>query len=330
MNRKKFLVFSLIFILLILTPLGLNKYHHYLLEPVSRQESYKIFVVAPGQSVAQIAQNLQEEKLIKNALAFRLLVAQMGIAKNIQAGDFRLSPHQSSSQLAQELTHGAIDVWITFPEGVRVEEMAAIIEAKLKTSTNEKYQFAKEQFIALAKEGYMFPDTYLISKDATAQDVAERLAATFDQKVDKKILARGVQNGLSEEEVIILASLIEREAKTNEERPIVAGILVNRLKSGIALQVDATVQYAKGYDAAKNSWWPQIAPADYREVQSLYNTYLYLGLPPSPIANPGLESIRAAAEPANTDYLYYLHDHEGKVHFAKTIEEHNQNIRQFL
>lgn len=327
---KKLPFFVVIFLALIITPLGLNKYYNYLLEPVSRQESYKIFVVKPGQPVVQIAQNLQKEGLIKNALAFRLLVAQIGIAKNIQAGDFRLSPHMSSREIATLLTHGAIDVWITFPEGTRVEEIAAIIEAKLKTPENDKYLFDKKEFIKEAKEGYMFPDTYLIEKDATAQTIVDRLLATFGEKVDPKILDKGIRFNLTPQEVVILASLIEREAKTNEERPIIAGILVNRESAGIALEVDATVRYAKGYDSAKNTWWAPITTQDYQSVKSQFNTYLHPGFPPSPIANPGLESIRAAAEPADTDYLYYLHDREGKVHYAKTIEEHNRNIQEFL
>ena len=176
----------------------------------------------------------------------------------------------------------------------------------------------------------MFPDTYLIPKDTSAKDLVDRLKNTFNQKVDKSIFEKAAKNHLTEEETIILASLIEREAKTNQERPVIAGILINRLNAGIALQVDATVQYAKGYDASSNSWWPQVSLDDYKSVKSLYNTYLHLGLPPKPIANPGLESIRAAASPAQTDYLYYLHDSDGKIHYAETIEEHTKNIREYL
>ena len=176
----------------------------------------------------------------------------------------------------------------------------------------------------------MFPDTYLIPKDATAHDVAAKLKNTFDQKVPIAVLDKGTEINLTPKEVVILASLVEREAKNNEERQLIAGVLVNRLKAGIALQVDATVQYAKGYDSAKNTWWPFINSSDYQTVQSPYNTYLFAGLPPLPIASPGLESIRAAANPAPTDYFYYLHDNDGNIHFAKTIEEHNENIQKFL
>lgn len=326
--KKLFLI--IILIVLITIPIGLNQYFQYLTRPASASEAYQIFVVTPGQPVTTIAQNLEKSGLVKNAFAFRLLVAQMGIGKNIQAGDFRISPHMSSREIAEELTHGAIDVWVTIPEGFRVEEIGESLEAKLKTPQNDKYQFDKKEFITLAKEGYMFPDTYLIEKDITASDLDTRLQTTFNEKVNHELLAQGSKNDLSPEEVITLASLIEREAKSGEERPIIAGVLLNRIRAGIALQVDATVQYAKGYDSAKNSWWPPVTQEDYQAVKSRYNTYLYAGLPPTPIANPGLEAIRAAADPADTDYFYYLHDQKGQVHFAKTIDEHAQNIQKYL
>lgn len=327
---KKLPLFAIIFIILILTPIAANQYYNYQLEAPSRDETPFRFVIKPGQPVTQIAQNLKEAGLIKNAFVFRLLVAQLGIGKNIQAGDFRLTPNMHARDLARELTHGAIDIWITFPEGLRIEEIAEIVEASLKTAENDKYAFDKKEFLKISKEGYLFPDTYLIPKDALAQNIQERLTTTFNEKVDPKILDQGAQNNLTADEVVILASIIEREAKTNEERPIIAGILLNRLNLGIALQVDATVQYAKGYDSAKDSWWPAVSPSDYQSVDSPFNTYLHVGLPKAPIANPGIESIRAAAEPADTDYMYYLHDSEGKIHYAETIEEHNKNIAEFL
>lgn len=323
----------IIFIVLIITPVLLNQYYNFLLSPVmpnASEDQSQIFVIKPGQALIQIGQNLEHGKLIKSAFAFRLLVTQMGISKNIQAGDFRLTPAMSSRDIAQELTHGAIDIWTTLPEGLRVEEQAQIIESKLKFGANDKFQFNKQEYIKLAEEGYMFPDTYLIPKDATSDFIAQKLRKTFREKVSEDILKKGIENDLSKEDVVILASLIEREAKTNEEKPIIAGILLNRLNSGIVLQVDATVSFAKGYDSAKNTWWSPPTVDDYKRVKSLYNTYLYVGLPPGPIASPGLESIRAAVEPSDTDYFYYLHDSEGKIHYAKTIEEHNKNIQEYL
>lgn len=314
-----------------LAPIILLKYYNFLLSPLSSSnKENQIFIVKPGQPLSQIAQNLGKANIIRNAFAFRLLATQMGIAKNIQAGDYRFSPGQSAKEIAKELTHGAIDVWITFPEGLRAEEQAQKISNILNTAQNDKAQFKSDQYIKLAIEGYMFPDTYLIAKDAGAVDIAKRLRNTFDQKVDSRILEKGAKNNLTQYQIVILASIIEREARQDEEKPIIAGILLNRLQAGIALQVDATIQYAKGYDAAKKTWWAPVSVSDYSSVRSPYNTYLNPGLPPGPISNPGLVSIRAAAEPADTPYLYYLHDQKGKIHYAKTIQEHNTNIQKYL
>lgn len=328
--NKKFILFAAIFIFLILVPVLVNKYYNWQLEPVSKDEKTQIIVIRPGEPTAEIAKKLEKAHLVKNALAFRLLIAQMGIAKNIQAGDFRLSPNMSSREIAQLLTHGAIDVWVTLTEGLRIEEQAQIIENNLNFGENESFAFDKAEYIRVAKEGYMFPETYLIPKDATAADVAARLEETFVTKVDDELLTQGKKNGLSGDEVIILASLIEREAKGDEERLIIAGILINRLKIGMALQVDATVQYAKGYQPSQNTWWPTVTQEDYSQVKSPYNTYLAPGLPPGPIASPGLESVKAAANPAQTGFFYYMHDSEGKVHYAKTADEHQRNIEEYL
>src|SRR4030043_682274 len=328
--NKRFLIFALIFVILITTPILLNKYYNYQLQPVSKNNQPQIFIIKPGQDVSQIAKNLEKASLIKNALAFRLLVSQMGISKNIQAGDFRLFPSQSAKEIASQLTHGAIDIWITLPEGLRIEEQAQKIEEALKFGSNEKYQFNKKEYIKLAKEGYMFPDTYLIPKDAAAKDITGRLNETFSQKVSEDLLQKGVKNNLTNEEVVILASLIEKEAKEDLEGPVIAGIILNRLKTDMTLDIDATVSYAKGFDSANDTWWPQISTSDYQNVQSLYNTYLHPGFPPGPIASPGLESIRAAADPAQTEYYFYLPDREGKIHYAVTVDQHNKNIVDYL
>ena len=328
--NRKLPLFAVIFIFLILIPVSVNKYYNYLLEPVSTDDKTQIFVIRPGEPTAEIAQKLKKANLIKNALAFRLLVSQMGIAQNIQAGDFRLSANMSAREIAQLLTHGAIDVWVTLPEGLRVEEQAQIIENNLNFGANESFVFDKNEYIKIAKEGFMFPDTYLIPKDVTAQDAKAKLEETFSTKVDEELLEKGEKNNLSADDIVILASLLEREAKTNEEKPIIAGILLNRLEAGMPLQVDATVQYAKGYNTAQNTWWSTVTVGEYQSVKSAYNTYLFVGLPPKPIANSGLESIKAAANPAQTTFFYYMHDREGKIHYAQTDDEHQRNIEMYL
>jgi len=253
----------------------------------------------------------------------------MGIERNIQAGDFLLSPTLSSRELAELLTHGAIDVWVTLPEGLRIEEQAELIEQVLKLGSAENYNFNRNQFIDQAVEGYMFPDTYLIPKDGTAAQIIEKLRSTFKSKIEEDILNQ-FKSDFSKEDIIILASLVEREARSDEQRKIIAGILLNRLNNGIALQVDATVQYAKGYDSANDTWWPQITQDDYINVDSAYNTYQIQGLPPAPIASPGISAIKAVLDPKDTNYLYYLHDSKGEAHYAETLEGHNQNVQDFL
>ncbi len=328
---KKTLIFAVFFIILIVAPVVLNQYYLYLLSPVSTQknEAENIFVITPGQGIGAISQNLKKQNLIRNAFAFRLLVAQMGIGKSIQAGDFKISPSLGAHDIAQELTHGAIDVWITLPEGLRIEEQAERIEQKLKFGESTNYNFDKKEYLKMAREGYMFPDTYLIPKDATARQVADRLTQTFDQKVRSTILDKS-KSKLTADQIVTLASLIEKEAKTSEEKTTIAGIIMNRLSAKMALQIDAAVAYAKGYNSDKKTWWDFVTTDDYKDVKSPYNTYLNTGLPPGPIDSPGIDSIKAALNPADTEYLYYLHDAQGKIHYAKTAEEHNKNIQDFL
>ncbi len=183
-------------------------------------------------------------------------------------------------------------------------------------------------------EGSLFPDTYLFPPDASASTVAGKMKAIFNDKIDS--LKNDItSNGYTEAQVVTLASIIERETKTDEERPVVAGILLKRLDSGVALQVDASVQYALASENCKlkiencENWWPVILRADL-EINSPYNTYKFTGLPPAPIANPGFSSLSAAANPSDSEYWYYIHDPDGDIHYAKDLNGHNANIRRYL
>lgn len=312
-----FVVIAAVAILAI--PLIALRIYHHLLTPVSTSGSSVIFVINPGESVSKIASDLQQKKLVRSPFAFKLLVARLGVAKKIEAGDFRLSPTMSSQEIALTLTHGALDVWVTIPEGFRSEEIGERLQKSLGINP--------EDFGKAAEEGYMFPDTYLIPKESSADDVAKIMKKNFQNKVDDKLKSAS-SSKLSDKELLILASIVEREARSEGERPVVASVLLNRLNIGMALQADATVQYTLG-KSKNDKWWPPVGQEDYK-VKSKFNTYLSAGLPPSPICNPGLASISAVASPANTDYLYYLHDKDGHVHFAKTLDEHNANIAKYL
>ena len=177
----------------------------------------------------------------------------------------------------------------------------------------------------------MFPQTYSIPKDATAGAVIEIFTNEFNKQVTAKMRQDIKSRGMTLDEVIILASIVEREGNSDTDRPMIAGVLLNRLKKGMPLQADATVQYALNrYDYKNKTWWKKELTADDLAVKSVYNTYLHPGLPPAPISNPGIKSIEAVIYPKESDYLFYIHDMKGAAHFARTIEEHNANVAKYL
>lgn len=280
------------------------------------------FRVNAGDGVRAIAANLAGDNLIRSSTAFFVLVKLMGIERSLQAGEFRLNRTMDARSLARELTHGFEDIWVTTLEGWRNEEIATALAKNLDLPESE--------FLRGAKMGYMFPDTYLIPQDATAGAIISIFTTAFDKKVTPEIRADIKSQKRTLEDVVILASIVEREGRTDEDRPIIAGILLNRLEAGWPLQADATLQYALGYQSQEKTWWKKVLSEDDKNVKSVYNTYVNPGLPPGPISNPGLAALRAAAYPKKTDYMYYLHDPAGVVHYAKTLDEHNANVAKYL
>jgi UPF0755 protein len=289
-------------------------------QPVSTSKNFSNFVVAKGSSASQIGTKLESAGLIKSALAFKIYIQFTGQSGKLQSGEFRLSPSFSMFQNISALFNGPAEVWVTIPEGLRREEIAA----KFAMALDKDTAFYNDVLLgSKGKEGYLFPDTYLFPTDASASAVVKKMADTFAAKT-QGLIPTGTSLTFSES--VILASLLERETKTDAERPIVAGIILNRIRIGMALQVDASVQYAVG---TSKDWWPILSLVDLK-INSSYNTYKFAGLPPAPIANPGLSSLKAAFNPATTDYLYYIHDSAGQIHYAKTLSEHNANIAKYL
>lgn len=266
-----------------------------------------------------VAKNLKKNNLIKNDIAFTIMVFVSGLDKKIQAGDFRLSPSESSRQIAQDLTKGTLDIWVTIPEGKRAEEIAAIFKTKLSN-----YDLSWNQQLN-QHEGYLFPDTYLIPHDADIQAIITMMTDNFSKKYAQVTNS----TSMSQNQIVILASLIEREANTKEDRPLISSVLHNRLDLGMPLQVDATVQYALGYDTTQKTWWRKNLSLDELHTPSDYNTYVNPGLPSGPICNPGLAALQAAANPAKTNYLYYITDKNGINHYASTLDQHNANIKKY-
>lgn len=282
------------------------------LTPVSSDKKNIIFVIDKGEGFSQVTKDLEKARLIKNGFVFSLYGKQSGLSGKIQSGTFRLSPSQSSREILQTLTSQPLDNWITLLEGLRIEEMS---------------QKLGDEFLKYAKEGYMFPDTYLFPKDYSAEQIATRLKDTFDQKYSDELRSKIKSLGLTEAQGVILASIVEREARSDEVRRMVASILLKRFKIGMALNADATVQYALGYQPSEKSWWKRHLTHEDLKVNSSYNTYIHSGFPPKPIANPSLASLKAVADAdPSIEYLYYYHDSKGNSYYGKTLEEHNQNV----
>lgn len=290
--------------------------------PVNKKSlSSTIFVIKQGETLNTIVNNLANEDLIRNKIVFYLIVKQLGIERKIQAGDFRLSPNMSAIELAKNLTHGTLDIWITLIEGTRKEEMAQVISKNL--------DIPEIEFIKAANEGYIFPDTYLVPRTASAESILAIIKNNYKFNQELHDLAKGKK--LSEKQVLILASLVEREARQSATREKVASIILKRYLADWPLQIDATVQYALGYQSNEKSWWKKDLTNEDKKIDSPYNTYKNKGLPPEPICNPSLSSIKAVINAdENTPYWYYITDKNGVMRYAVTLEEHQNNIKKYL
>lgn len=308
--------------ILFCTALGLAFWYWQGLLPASQTGKNISFVVSKSQSGSSIISQLQSAGLIRSELASKIYLKLNNLDSQLKPGGYVLNSSQSAKQIFSHLAAGPQDIWITIPEGWRKEQIAA----RLLSSLSE---FDVDEFNRLASpvEGRLFPDTYLIPARATPADVLQIFLKNFTKKT-------GLNPDLaSDREVLIMASLVEREAKIDPDRLLIAGILDKRLKNNWPLQVDATVQYATASRLCINQpldqcdWWPIITDTKY---PSSFNTYLNPGLPPSPICNPGLASIQAARNPQDSAYWFYLTDSSGVTHYASSLTEHNQNVDKYL
>lgn len=324
MSLKKYLPALLIGVSVFVIVLG--AYIFTLFQPVGTNgSSITQFAIPKGQAVSVIADRLRDEGLIKSPLAFRYVLKQKGLEGRLQAGSFQLSPTMSLTKIATLLTQGTNDIWVTIPEGWRREEIAASF------NTQDFPEFDSKEFLnfSIGKEGQLFPDTYLFARLSTAETVYKALTNNFEKKIIEGLSKEIIQSDYEIKDALIMASIVERESRGFEEMRHVAGVLWHRIEIGMALQVDATLQYIKGYDNKTQSWWDPPTGAE-KSIVSPFNTYLNPGLPPKPISNPGLEAIKAALNSQETNDLYYLHDRAGAIHYAQTLEEHNANVQRYL
>jgi UPF0755 protein len=298
------------------------------------------FSVEPGETAGMVAERLAAEGLVTDAQLLTYYLRYLGLDNQVEAGDFILRQTMTLPEVARALTDAlAREVEVRVTEGWRLEQIAEALalhpaladrsdDFRLLAGPNSPranaYNFLDDLASGASLEGYLFPDTYLFRPDATASDILDKLLSNFQARLPTDYRAQVAARGLTLHQAITLASLIEREAVVGDERPLIASVIYNRLAVGQLLEIDAAVQYALGQPG---DWWPRLAGLDLRSVQSAYNTYAVPGLPPGPIANPGLESILAAAHPATTDFYYYraLCDGSGRHAFAVTYEEHLAN-----
>lgn len=309
------------------------------------------FTVNKGDNATTIGANLVKQGFIRDADLFRIYARYYGIDAQLQAGVYSLSRTLTLPEVAQVLTNiGANTLTFQSIEGKRIEETMRTIDAM--NGANPPLAFTSPDFyqrvgpgaatrsdyagslaarVALPQgaslEGFLFPDTYVLPACANADELVRRMLQNFNDKVTSQMQADAQKQGLTLFQVVALASIVEREAVVEDERPIIASVYLNRLRKPMTLDADPTIQYALGNTRDPSTWWPNLTSDDYQQVNNPYNTYMNKGLPPGPIASPGLASIRAVIYPQDTPYLYFratcTGDHRHK--FATTLAEQRAN-----
>ena len=345
---KKYLTL-LISISLILV-IGLFAWRGIYSSPNAKLDLSVTFNIEKGQGSKEIALNLEKEGLIIWGPLFRSYVLLTGVSGELQAGTYELTSSMNTSEIVEKfITGDVLKEEITVIEGWNLRDIGFYLENKGMFQAEElwelaglptvdysktidlieprdfsgEYDFLKDKPKNIGLEGYLFPDTYQINKEETIEDIVRKALNNFNEKLTLDLRKEtGVQNKTIFE-VVTMASLLEKEVKTPEEKKLVSGILWKRLENGVPLQVDATIGYLTGKKTIK-------ILKDDMEIDSLYNTYKYSGLPLGPICNPGLESIIAALEPENSNFWYYLSAPEGETYFSETLKEHNIKKAKYL
>jgi len=298
----------------------------------------KIVVVAKGEGVRQIASNLKAQDLIRSPFWFEAYVWLEHTQNKLQAGEYYISQGSSTAEVASAFFEGKIfenSVWVTIPEGFTLHE----IETRLKEgglvagenlssqkieSFSGNYEFLKNMPQKANLEGFLFPDTYKFDKEVAQREILQKMLDNFESQVTEKMRFDIASQGRTLFEIVTMASIIEKEVKTPSDRRMVSGIFWQRLKNSYPLQSDATLSYIFGDKIAMHTF-------EQTKIDSPYNTYRYIGLPPGPINNPGLDAIEAAIYPQKSDYYFFITKPDtGEAVFAKTLQEQNANVVKYL
>jgi UPF0755 protein len=303
-----------------------------IIETSNSEDSSKVVVtINEGQATESIIDELVNKNILKENWAnyLKAYLRFNDLGSTIQAGTYNIPKNLNIKEIVETLQHAeSQDIWVTVPEGLRKDEIADILEEEF--APYESITFSKSDFLDLTTdityieqftfpiditnlEGYIFPDKYAFSRETTTEKALTKMIENFIAKV-------GTEDTYED---MILASLVEREGYTNDDRPIIADILQRRLEEGWLLQVDATLLYPV------KDWKHEITQVD-KDNNNPYNTYRYPGLPPTPICNPGLQSINAVRNPQSNNYYYYIHEEDGTPHYSETLSEHNENVNRYL
>ena len=299
----------------------------------------RLFKIDIGESIPEIAARLESDGLISDARVFRLYLIYAGLDTTLQAGEYQISPAMTPLAIARKLQDATpSEVTFTILAGWRLEEIVASIPTsglgfspsiflQASHSSQADYPFISQIPAGATLEGFLFPDTYQFSRQASATEVIDTILDNFAAQITPEIQQGFAQQGLNIYQAVILASIVQREAVVTDEMPLIASVFLNRLVIDMPLEADSTVQYALGYNKSKETWWTNPLSLTNLQVNSLYNTYRQTGLPPGPIANPGLSALRAVAFPAKTPYYYFRSacDGSGKHSFSETFDQHMEN-----
>lgn len=297
----------------------------------SHPQTAQQIIVPQGSSFRDIAAELANTGIVGNAPAFRVYAKLLHADTTAHAGAFRFAPHQTAAQVLAQLESGGAQIakWVTIPEGFTAKQIAQRLQDEGFGDAGAFENAFMHDSIMVGGvrtknlEGYLFPSTYLVPIGASPKTVEDILVAQFRKELPRDARQKARARGLTVPQVVTLASLIEREAKADDERPLMAGVYYNRLRLGMPLEVDASIEYAlpEHHDV--------ITYRDLR-LDSPYNTYRHQGLPPTPIANPGEASLLAAFNPKPSPYLYYVYKGNGHHAFARTLAQQNANIAKYL
>jgi len=304
------------------------------------------FTVKPGQSAIQVGEELHQLGLIRSPLTFRTIVESRGVGAKIESGDYELSPSMTTGEVVAVLSKGASrsGIIVTIPEGWRAEQAAQKVEATgigraddvlglIRAGAHAGLPLTEPPPPGTSLEGYLFPETYEVAKGATPRTLIEMMTRQFDKAVSPRLRQQAAGRGLTLHQAVTLASIVEREAAIPAEQPIIASVYLNRLKQNMPLQADPTVQFAVANanlaEAVGFGYWKrELSGTDLRSL-SPYNTYVQRGLPPGPICSPGLSALEAVANPAETEFLFFVAKGDGTHVFAKTDTEHAANVNRY-